>query len=206
MNCISTEDVKDWKGRTIEIDDAGTGDLVGDAFIGLHDVQTGKIIFRGIPVGLYIEDNRNDNRPEKEILKSVKDGLKSLNFDKSQDRVLLCRGDCFDLVREWFEQENINYIPAIVEGKLQDAVEERFFNHLRKLGVHSKIDVNDYKDRFFSLFNWVAEDFPNRERYVKRGFPAWTKKWRGKAKNRYEKKVKKRSKIKDRAKKILQKM
>jgi len=206
MNCISTEDAKDWKGRTIEIDDAGTGDLVGDAFIGLHDVQTGKIIFRGIPVGLYIEDNRNDNRPKKEILKTVKDGLKSLHFDKSQDRVLLCRGDCFELVREWFEQENINYVPAIVEGKLQDAVEERFFNHLRKLGVHSKIDVNDYKDRFFSLFNWVAEDFPNRERYVKRGFPAWNKKWKKKAQERYKKKVEKRSKIKHRAKKILQKM
>jgi len=206
MNCISTEDAKDWKGRTIEIDDAGTGDLVGDAFIGLHDVQTGKIIFRGIPVGLYIEDNRNDNRPKKEILKTVKDGLKSLHFDKSQDRVLLCRGDCFELVREWFEQENINYVPAIVEGKLQDAVEERFFNHLRKLGVHSKIDVNDYKDRFFSLFNWVAEDFPNRERYVKRGFPAWKKKWKKKAQERYKKKGEKRSKIKHRAKKILQKM
>ena len=31
---------------TIEIDDAGTGDLVGNAFIGLLRKETGKLIFR----------------------------------------------------------------------------------------------------------------------------------------------------------------
>lgn len=207
MKCISTEDAKEWKGRTIEIDDAGTGDLVGDAFIGFHDVSSGKIIFRGIPVGLYMEDNRNDNRPKKEILKVVKDGLKSLHFDKTQDRILLCRGDCFDCVREWFEQERINYVPAIVEGKLQDAVEGRFISHLRALGVKSKkLTKKAGKERFFVLYNWVCEDFSNRQYFVKSGFPAWEKRWKKKAQERYIKNAEKRSKIKHRAKKILQKM
>jgi hypothetical protein len=206
MKCISTEDVEEWNGRTIEIDDAGTGDIVGDAFIGFHDVPTGEIIFRGIPVGLYNEENRKQNRPKKAILNAVKDGLKSLNFDKENDRILLCRGNCFDLVREWFKEEEIDYLPAIVEGKLQDAVEERFFSHLRKLGVDSKIEVDDYKGRFFTLFNWVCEDFPNRERYVKQGFPAWGKRWRARAKKRYRAKRKKTSTIKKRAQEILQQM
>jgi hypothetical protein len=206
MNCISTEDVEEWNGRTIEIDDAGTGDIVGDAFIGLHDVDTGKIIFRGIPVGLYNKSNRNDNRPQKAILNAIKDGLKSLNFDEEKDRILLCRGNCFDLTREWLKEEEINYVPAIVEGKLQDAVEERFFSHLRKLGIKSKIEVDDYKGRFFTLFNWVCEDFPSRERFVKRGFPSWEKRWRKRAKKKYKAKKKQSSKIKRRAKEILQQM
>jgi hypothetical protein len=206
MNCISTEDVDEWNGRTIEIDDAGTGDIVGDAFIGLHDVETGNIIFRGIPVGLYNKSNRNDNRPQKTILNAIKDGLKSLNFDKESDRILLCRGNCFDLTREWLKEEDINYIPAIVEGKLQDAVEERFFAHLRKLGVKSKIEVDDYKGRFFTLFNWVCEDFPNRKRFVKTGFPSWEKRWKKRAKRNYRRNKKKSSHIRRRAEEILQQM
>jgi hypothetical protein len=39
--------------------------------------------------------------------------------------------------------------------------------------------------RYFILFNWVCQDFPNRERYVKTGFPAWKKKWRKIAMDRY---------------------
>jgi hypothetical protein len=206
MNCISTEDVKEWNGRTIEIDDSGTGDIVGDAFIGFHDVPTGEIIFRGISVGFYTEENRNDDGPKKRILEAVKDGLKSLNFNKEHDRILLCRGSCFDLVREWFEQEEFYYLPAIVEGKLQDAVEGRFISHLRSLGVKSKkLSKSAGKERFFILFNWVCEDFPNREKFVKRGFPAWQKRWRGKAQNRYDSKAQKRNFIKSRAKEILQK-
>jgi len=205
MNCISTEDVKRWNGRTIEIDDSGTGDIVGDAFIGFHDVPTGEIIFRGICVGFYTEENRNEDRPQKEILRVVKDGLKSLNFNNEKDRILLCRGSCFDLVREWFEEEDINYLPAVVEGKLQDAIEGRFISHLRSLGVKSKkLSKSAGKERFYILFNWVCEDFPNREKFVKRGFPAWQKRWRNKALKRYESTNRKRTFIKSRAKEILQ--
>ena len=56
------------KIKTIEIDDSGTGDLVGDAFIGFHVIETGKIIFRGIPVGVYNEENHKDRKSFKYIL------------------------------------------------------------------------------------------------------------------------------------------
>jgi hypothetical protein len=207
MQCISTEDVKQWNGRTIEIDDSGTGDIVGDAFIGFHDVPTGNIIFRGISVGYYTEENREEDRPKKTILLAVQDGLESLNFNRERDRVLLCRGSCFDLVREWFEKEEITYLPAIVEGKLQDAVEGRFLSHLKSLGVPSKhLSKSAGKERFYTVFNWVAEDFPNREKFVKRGFPAWERYLRQKARRIYGQKQKKRKYIESRAKEILQKI
>ncbi len=206
MEVSSTEDVEEWNGRTIEIDDAGTGDLVGDAFIGFHNKSTGNIIFRGIPVGLYNKENRNGKRPQKAILNAVKDGLQSLHFNKEKDRILLCRGNCFDLVREWIKEIGFHHSPIIVEGKLQDAVEDRFFSHLRTLGIESKMDVDDYKGRFFTQFNWVCEDFPNRERFVKRGFPSWEKRWRRRARKRYNAKKRTRKSIKSRANEILQQM
>ena len=167
------------KPKTIEIDDSGTGDLVGDAFIGFHVIETGEIIFRGIPVGMYNKENHENRQSFTCILEKVKGGLKALNFNKENDTIQICRGNCFDLVREWFDEEGIKHEPAIIEGKLQDAVEGRFINHLRKLGVKSpNLTTEAGIKRFFILFNWVSRDLSSREKYVKTGFPSWAKRWR----------------------------
>ena len=185
-SCQSTLNPSKWNGRTIEIDDAGTGDLVGNAFIGFRDTQNGKILFQSVPVGLYNQDNKDDNRANKHIVEAVKKGLKLLNHKKG-DRILLCRGDCFNLVREYFNENEIYYEPAIIEGVLQEAVEGRYIHHLRKLGIHSrKLTIEAGAERYFISFNWVCRDFPNRERFVKSGFPSWKKKWRKIALKRYK--------------------
>jgi len=209
-SCQSTINPSEWKGRTIEIDDAGTGDLVGDAFIGFRDMSTGKIIFQSVPVVLYNEENKDEDRPKKHILKVVIKALRALNHSQG-DRILLCRGNCFDLVREYFDENKIYYEAAIVEGELQDAVEGRFIQHLRKLGVRSKnLTVDSGIQRYFLLFNWVCRDFPNREHYVKTGFPSWKKKWRKIAMDRYHNskrsKVQRREIIERRANEIYQNM
>jgi hypothetical protein len=209
-SCQSTINPSEWKGRTIEIDDAGTGDLVGDAFIGFRDTSTGKTIFQSVPVILYNEENKGEDQPKKRILKVVIKALRALNHNEG-DRILICRGNCFDLVREYFDENKIYYEPAIVEGELQNAVEGRFIQHLRKLGVRSNnLTVESGIQRYFLLFNWVCRDFPNRERYVKTGFPAWKKKWRKIAMDRYHNskrsKVQRREIIERRANEIYQNM
>ncbi len=206
VSCQSTNNPSEWKGRTIEIDDAGTGDLVGDAFIGFRDTETGNIIFQSVPVGLYNEDNKDEDLPRKHIVKVVIKALKKLKHGKG-DRILLCRGSCFDLVREYFNERNIYYEPAIIEGKLQDAVEGRFIQHLRKLGIKSgNLTKESGIQRYFIMFNWVCRDFPNRERFVKTGFPSWKKKWQKIAIKRYQNykkdKTKEIEEIKRRAEKI----
>ena len=200
-SCQSTNNPSEWKGRTIEIDDAGTGDLVGDAFIGFRDTENGKIMFQSVPVGLYNEDNRDDDRPKKHIVKVVIKALRALNHSK-EDRILLCRGNCFDLVREYFNENDIYYEPAIIEGELQEVVESRFIQHLRSLGISSRnLTIESGIQRFFISFNWVCQNFPNRERFVKTGFPSWKKKWRKIAMKRYEKYQKNKSPKRDRIKK-----
>ncbi|MHA1724898.1 MAG: hypothetical protein ACTSXH_08670 [Promethearchaeota archaeon] len=197
--CQSTLNPAKWKGRTIEIDDAGTGDLVGNAFIGYRDTSTEKIIFKSVPVELYNEENRGQDRSKEHILKITLEALEELNYSKENNRILLCRGNCFDRVREYFEEKEIYYEPAIIEGELQEAVENKFIQHLRKLGVKSKnLTTESGAKRYFVLFNWVCRDFPNREKYVKIGFPSWKKKWRKIAMERYEKyqQTRKNNKIK----------
>ncbi|MFX0082963.1 MAG: hypothetical protein ACFE94_14525 [Candidatus Hodarchaeota archaeon] len=180
---------------TIEIDDAGTGDLVGDAFIGLLRKETGELIFKSLPVDLFRAENWKDKEPFKEAVNLIKDGLKELDFQKDSELIKLCRGNIFDQVREYFLEEGINYEDAIVEGKLQDAVEGKLLEHLRHdLNVRSRnLTKKSGAKRFFVLFNWVCYDFFNREKYVKTGFKKWNTVWRERAIKKYNKikKVKK---------------
>ena len=174
---------------TIEIDDAGTGDLVGDAFIGFLRKETGELVFREIPVDLFKGENWKNKRPLKETVELVKDGLDELNFQKETDVIHLCRGNIFDKVRDYFLEEGINYEDTVVEGKLQDAVEGKLLKHLRNdLGIRSKsLTKKSGAKRFFVLFNWVCYDFFKREKYVKSGFKKWKSVWRQRAIEKYEK-------------------
>jgi len=175
-------------GKTIEIDDSGTGDLVGDAFIGFHLIESGELLFKRVPVKLYKKKNLEKNAPKKKILELVKQGLKELNYNKKTDIVKLCRGDCFDLVREYFDKEKIQYEDASIEGVLQLAVEGRLVQHLRNLGIRSRnLTIKSGAKRYFILFDWVARNFPRREKYVKSGFKRWRTHWRQKAIDKYEK-------------------
>lgn len=167
---------------TIEIDDSGTGDLIGDAFIGFLRKETGELIIKNLPLELFKNENWKTKKPFEVVVDLVKDGLKELNFDQSKEKILLCRGNIFDRVRIYFEEVGIKFEPAIIEGKLQDAVEGKLVEHLRELGVSSKnLTKKSGAKRFFILFNWVARDFYNREQFVKNGFKRWNTIWRDKA-------------------------
>ena len=172
---------------TIEIDDAGTGDLVGDAFIGFLRKETGELIFKAIPVNLFQGDNWKNREPYKKTVELVKEGLNELNFQNNGEKILLCRGNIFDELRLFFDDQGIEYEPAIIEGKLQDAVEGKLVKHLKyDLGIRSKkLTTKSSARRYFVLFNWVSYDFYKREKYVKSGFKKWNTVWRKQALERY---------------------
>jgi hypothetical protein len=174
---------------TIEIDDAGTGDLVGNVFIGFLRKESGELIFKTLPVELFQGENWKNKKPLKVSVELVREGLEELNFQNKTEKVELCRGNIFDEVRNYFIEEGINYEDTIVEGKLQDAVEGKLIEHLRNdIGVRSKqLTRKSGAKRFFVLFNWVCYDFFKREKFVKSGFKKWNTVWRDRAIERYNK-------------------
>jgi len=173
---------------TIEIDDSGTGDLVGDAFIGFYRKDSNKLIFKALSVDLFKGENWENKMPLKKTVDLVKEGLEELKFDIKKEKVLLCRGNIFDNVRAYFIEEGILYEDSIIEGKLQDAVERRLVNHLRNdLGIRSKkLTIKSGAKRYFVLFNWVSYDFYKREKHVKSGFKKWNTIWRERCIDKYE--------------------
>lgn len=172
---------------TIEIDDSGTGDLVGDAFIGLLRKETDELVFKALSVDLFKGDNWKNKMPYIVAVELVKEGLKDLSFNKETEKIELCRGNIFDRVRDYFDEEEIKYEPAIIDGKLQDAVEGKLVEHLRELGVRSKkLTIKAGVKRYWILFNWLSYDFYKREKYVKSGFKKWKTVWRERAIEKHE--------------------
>jgi hypothetical protein len=164
---------------TIEIDDSGTGDLVGNAFIGFLRKESGELIFRTLSLDLFKGENWKNKEPLKVTVELVKDGLKELKFQKDDEIIKLCRGNIFDEVRAYFVEKGINF-------------EVDYFRN--ELGIRSKnLTKRSGAKRFFILFNWLCYDFYNREIYVKSGFKKWNTVWRDRAIEKYEK-IKKRKK------------
>ena len=92
-------------------------------------------------------------------------------------------------------------------------MEGRYIQHLRKLGITStNLTKESGAQRFFISFNWVCKDFPNREKFVKSGFPSWKKRWRKIAMKRYNRnqnpksRERKRERIRRRANEIYELM
>lgn len=166
---------------TIEIDDAGTGDLLGPAFIGMYRRETGQEQFWEIPLAAFCDPGWQEKQPFAEARRIVQEGVETFQVAKDEP-IYLCRGNIFDRAREWLTEEGYAVHDHVVEGHLQDAVEQRLVDEFRAMGItDSKLTTTSGRDRYFVLFRWLVRDFPNRERHVKAGFKGWKRKWRAKA-------------------------
>ncbi len=170
---------------TIEIDDSGTGDIIGSAFILFWRRETNILIKKEVPLKLY--QSPDFNNLTKEYIKNLFiETFKEMNIPKTED-IYLCTGNCFDLARVFLKEEKYNYHDAKIEGYLQDCVEQTYLDHIIEeydVPAH-RVSLESGAKRFFSLFHWVYQDFPRRKAFVKSGFPKWKTKWEIEAKNKW---------------------
>jgi hypothetical protein len=171
----------------VEIDDAGTGDIVGDAVIGFYISEQEEFIFRNIPVSYFQHPLWEQDFPMKYTVEIIENVLSELKFNQKSDLIHICSGNIFNLTRDMFKEKKIQFKDMKIEGKLQDAVEQALLDHLKSIGVNSKITIESGKKRFFQLFNWVSNNFPKRRKLVKSGFKSWGKKWESVCIEKYQK-------------------
>ena len=166
---------------TIEIDDAGTGDIVGGAFILFWRRETNDLLKKEVPLELYQSSDFNQ-RTQEFIQQLFIEAIQELKITKTED-IHLCTGSCFDKARDYLKIEQFNLLDTKIEGYLQDQVEQTYLDHLHDAyGISSKkLTVESGKKRFFLLYNWVTQDFPRRQHFVKSGTAGWQKKWKQKA-------------------------
>ncbi|MHA1395515.1 MAG: hypothetical protein ACTSRZ_18595 [Promethearchaeota archaeon] len=185
--------------KTIQIDDAGTGDIVGSAFIGFYIKETEKYLEKEIPLALFQQNYFNFKQIEDFVVKIIESALKELEFNPKRDKIEICRGNIFNKTIKMFKTEKYSFISTKIEDPLQSLVEKSYLNHLKSIGVDMKISLESGKKRYFQLFNWVVNNFPEREKFVKSGFPSWSNKWRQIAFDQYKRnlvRLKNKSRIK----------
>ncbi len=161
----------------IEIDDSGTGDIIGPAFVLFWRRETNDLLRKEIPLQFYQTPEYQQTTKE-HIRKLAIEAIEELHIPPTEE-IRLCTGACFDLVREYFKEKGYNYQNAKIEGYLQEAAEKTYVDYLiHEYGVPAnKISIESGKKRFYDLYSWIIKDFPRRKQYAKTGFEKWNSKW-----------------------------
>lgn len=159
----------------IEIDDAGSGSLIGGTGIGIFRTETKEYLFRIIPLELFQPPHFSEKKYQKYVISIISEAFNKLNVVKDEP-LKICRGYIFDELRSWLTAQNYNWESTKIEGALQDQVEESFNNYVIRLGLpRNFVQHARYAFGFHRLLKWVFADYENRSQLCKSGWKSWSK-------------------------------
>jgi len=157
---------------TIQIDDAGVGDLLYGVVVGAHRKETGEFHYDMIPVTFF----QSPNFQRKMYLQKATEMTLSLLYRMrlgENEEIEICSSFLFDETRPQLAER---YGPArvrtsVITGQAQDNVEAAYLDEIRNLG-YEPIPERDAKRArsFFHMLRWVKGN-PERLRYAKTGWP-----------------------------------
>lgn len=159
----------------IQIDDAGSGSLIGGTCIGVIRVETNEFYYEFIPIKFYSKENFSKKLYLDYVVVIVKRLLKKLNVNKKEP-IEVCQGYMFDKLRKWLKKENYNYISTKIGDPLQTKIEYTFEEYAISLGLpRDFIAYTKYPFHFHRLLKWVYADYENRKKLCKTGWKSWNK-------------------------------
>jgi hypothetical protein len=159
----------------IQIDDAGSGSLVGGTCIGILRKETGEYHYRIIPVHLFNEANFKNKTYIYYTTEVVKNALKKLSVRKKEE-ILICQGYMFEDTRKFLAREKYSFSNSKIEDPLQSLIEKTFENYTISLGLpRDFISYTKYPFHFHRLLKWVYADYDNRIKLCKTGWKSWQK-------------------------------
>ena len=159
----------------IQIDDAGSGSLVGGTYIGLMRVETGEYYTGLIPVKLYREECFKKKLYLDCAAEIVKEGLDVLQ-PLDREEIAICRGYMFDAAREHLAERNIRYVSSVIGNPLQTSIERSFQEYAISIGLPREfIKFTKYPFHFHRLLRWVYADYGSRIKLGKTGWNSWKK-------------------------------
>lgn len=159
----------------IQIDDAGSGSLIGGTCIGVYDSENDFYSYGMIPLELYNNEYFKSKKYLDYVVNIIEDIFKKLGVNNSKP-VEVCRGYMFDKLRIWLDQNNFNWNSTQITGILQDKVEKSFVDYTISLGFPKNfIKYTKYPFHFHKILRWVYADYDNRSRFCKTGWKSWQK-------------------------------
>ena len=159
----------------IQIDDSGSGSLIGGTCIGALRKETEEYYFGIIP----LENYQNHSFEQKIYLDKVVDltdsFLKQLKVPKDE-KIEVCRGYMFDKLRPWLKENQYSYSNTTIGEPLQARIENTFEKYTIELGLPKEfLSYTKYPFHFHRLLRWVYADYNNRVKLCKTGWKSWKK-------------------------------
>lgn len=159
----------------IQIDDAGSGSLVGGTIIGLIRVETLDYYQEAIPIKYFTSPSFEEKKYSDYSIKIIMNGMENLNVDKKEE-IEICQGYMFDKARTFLKQNGYNIISTKITDPLQTIIEESFLDYVIGLGIPMDyLEYTKYPFHFHKLLKWVLSDINSREKLCKTGWKSWKK-------------------------------
>ncbi|SNR88437.1 hypothetical protein SAMN05446037_1001220 [Anaerovirgula multivorans] len=159
----------------IQIDDAGSGSLLGGTIIGVLRTETGEFTYEIIPLKFYRNQNFENKAYIQYVIPIVKKMLKKLRVNKNEG-IEICRGYMFDALALWLEDHGYHFIKTEIKDPLQTKIEKTFEEYTIDLGLpKSFITYTKYPFHFHRILKWVYADHPKRHLLCKTGWKSWKK-------------------------------
>jgi hypothetical protein len=158
---------------TIEIDDAGTGDILFGVVIGAYRPEDDHFIYDMIDVR-YFQEPVYDKMRHLNEARRVALGLVERLELREEEKILICTGDVLNEAAEaLLEQYGEGRIErGKIEGRAQFLVERAYTDELRNIGYESREDRTEkWGKSFWHMYNWVKKDPEKRLRWTKSAFP-----------------------------------
>lgn len=158
---------------TIEIDDAGTGDILFGVVIGAYRPEDDHFIYDMIDVKYFQEPVYGKKRHLNEARRIALRLVDKLVL-REEEKILICTGDVLneaaEALLEQYEEERIER--GKIEGRAQFLVEQAYTNELRNIGYMAREDrTAKWGKNFWHMYNWVKKDPERRLRWTKSAFP-----------------------------------
>lgn len=159
----------------IQIDDAGSGSLIGGTCIGAIRVETGEYHYEILPIELYSKATFKKKLYLDCVVEIVQRVFEKLNVDRNEE-IEVCRGYMFDRLRKWLSKEHYKYQSVAITDPLQTKIEKTFEEYAITLGLPEEyIRYTKYPFHFHTILKWVYSDYENRTKLCKTGWKSWSK-------------------------------
>jgi len=159
----------------IQIDDSGSGSLVGGTCIGALRKETGEYYFDIIPLEFYQNMSFNKKLYLDQVVQFTQTFFLKLEVSK-EEKIEVCRGYMFDKLRPWLKENNYKYVNTTIGEPLQSLVESTFEQYSIELGLPNEfLTYTKYPFHFHRLLRWVYADYNNRVKLCKTGWKSWKK-------------------------------
>jgi hypothetical protein len=159
----------------IQIDDAGSGSLVGGTCIGLYYDKTNVTKFNFIPLDLYTPINFQKKAYQDRVIDIFINFCSVFDIPKDEP-VEVCQGYFFDKLRGYLKAHGYTWKNTKIGGYLQNKVEKTFSEYAISLGLpESYISYTKFPFHFHKLLKWVYADYESRKKLCKTGWQSWQK-------------------------------